>query len=160
MTTDRLNYTTPEWNTLQTAVVGAGFYVRKLTPGFFDSWRAKHEAEETIEEGKELDSLFFRQLCDVDDFKSYLPKNVSRTPAAIEAVVLQAIDESINILAEKDPKIIPAFKSLLLDIAHETAEEVDGISAEEKSAISKIEKVINGDLDFLESWRVSEPFND
>ena len=160
MPTTRADYTTPEWNTLQTAVVGVGFYVRKLSPNFFDSWRAKHAAEETLDAAEgESDLLFFKQLSDVDDFKSYLPKNVSRTAEAVEAPVLHAIDESINILQEKDPKLVPAFKQLLLDIAHETADEVDGISSTEQRALDIIYKVINGEVDFKDSWRMSEPFN-
>jgi hypothetical protein len=39
------------------------------------------------------------------------------------------------------------------------AEELDGISPKEKSALDKIEKIINGNVDYLESWRLSDPFN-
>ena len=161
MNTTRADYTTPEWNTLQTAVVGVGFYVRKLTPNFFDSWRTKHAAEETVEETEEeSDELFFKQLCDIDDFKSYIPKHVPRTAQGVETPVLTAIEASLHILEEKDPHVLPAFKNLLLEIAHETADEVDGISPKEQEAITKIVKVINGELTYNDSWRMAEHFSD
>lgn len=160
MKTTRKNYTYPEWNTLQAAIVGVGFYVRKLAPNTFDSWRARRAAEHIVDEIEDdHDDEFFRQLCDTDDFKSYLPKHVPRDAGAIESYVLQAIEAAVHILEQKDPSKLRSFKELLLEIAHETADEVDDISPAERHAINKITKVLNGELEFTDSWRLSKPFD-
>lgn len=160
MSTTRNNYTAPEWNTLQAAIVGVGFYVRKLAPNALDSWRARRAAENIIDDIEDdHDDTFFRQLCDTDDFKSYLPKHVPRDADAIESYVLQAIEAAIHILEEKDPTKLAAYKSLLLEIAHETADEVDDISPQERQALGKIIRVLNGELEFADSWRMTQPFD-
>jgi hypothetical protein len=145
--TTRSDYTYPEWNTLQSAVVGTAFYIRKLTPGFFDQIRVKYSANKLIDnlEDNHADK-FFQQLLNVDNFKSRVPKFVPRSAKGIGVPVLQAIDASLEILEKKDPAKIEPFERLILEIANETADAVDGISPKEQAAINEIIEVLNGRL--------------
>ncbi len=145
--TTRSDYTYPEWNTLQSAVVGTAFYIRKLTPGFFDRIRIKYSANKLIDnlEDNHADK-FFKQLLNVDNFKSRVPKFVPRNAKGIGVPVLQAIDASLEILEKKDPAKIEPFERLILEIANETADAVDGISAKEQAAINEIIEVLSGRL--------------
>ncbi len=145
--TTRSDYTYPEWNTLQSAVVGTAFYIRKLTPGFFDQIRVKYSADKLIDnlEDNHADK-FFQQLLNVDNFKSRVPKFVPRSAKGIGVPVLQAIDASLEILEKKDPAKIEPFERLILEIANETADAVDGISPKEQAAINEIIEVLNGRL--------------
>jgi hypothetical protein len=145
--TTRSDYTYPEWNTLQSAVVGTAFYIRKLTPGFFDQIRVKYSADKLIDnlEDNHADK-FFQQLLNVDNFKSRVPKFVPRNAGAIEVPVLQAIDASIEILNKKDPAKIEKFERIILEIAQVTADAVDGINPQEQQAINEIIEVLNGRL--------------
>jgi hypothetical protein len=145
--TTRSDYTYPEWNTLQSAVVGTAFYIRKLTPGFFDQIRVKYSADKLIDnlEDNHADK-FFQQLLNVDNFKSRVPKFVPRSAKGIGVPVLQAIDASLEILEKKDPAKIEPFERLILEIANETADAVDGISPKEQAAINEIIEVLSGRL--------------
>ena len=156
--TTRADYSTPEWNTLQAAIVGAGFYVHRLTPGFFANWRAKRAGKDHVNDVRETGDILFEQLCDTDDFISPFPKHVKKSTVAVEAFVLQAVDEALNILSEKDPQALVSYKKLILDIAQETAQEVNGVSLQEREALDKIKRVVTGDLDFKDSWRLAEPY--
>ena len=145
--TSRKDFTYPEWNTLQAAVVGTSFYIRKLTPGFFDQLRVKYSANKFLDELEESQpDPFFKQLLNVDGFKSRVPKFVPRSAGGIEVPVLQAIDASLEILSKKDPSKIESFEKLILEIAHSTADSIDGISPQESRAINEIIEVLNGRL--------------
>jgi hypothetical protein len=145
--TSRADYSYPEWNTLQSAVVGTAYYIRKLTPGFFDQLRIKYSSDKFIDSLEENHSdQFFQQLLNIDNFKSRVPKFVPRNAGGIEVPVLQAIDASIEILNKKDPAKIEKFERIILEIAQVTADAVDGISSSEQMAINEIIEVLNGRL--------------
>jgi hypothetical protein len=145
--TSRADYSYPEWNTLQSAVVGTAFYIRKLTPGFFDQLKLKYSTDKLIDSLEESHTdVFFQQLLNTDNFKSRIPKFVPRSAGGIEVPVLQAIDASIEILYKKDPGKVELFERLILEIAEQTADAIDGISPHEQQAINEIIQVLNGRL--------------
>lgn len=159
MSTTRADYTYPEWNTMQTAVIGTGFLVRKLTPNFFESWKAKRAAENIINHHEENNSdNFFRELCDEEDFKSRVPGYLPRSAGAMEVPVLQAIDASLDILRKKDPSKLEPFKDLILHIANATADSVDGISEQEQHAIDSIYTALQDKQNFGDLDDLTNPF--
>lgn len=160
MNTSRADYTSPEWNTLQTAVIGTGFYIRKLTPNLFEGWKAKKVAESIIDETEEKSSdAFFRQLCDEQDFKSLVPRYLPRDFGTMEVPVLQAIDASIDILTAKDPAKLNDFKNLILYIAEATADSVHGTSHKEEQAIENIRQVLNNHKNMGDLSDLTKPFD-
>lgn len=159
MSNFRAEYTTPEWQTLQTAIIGTGFYIHKLSPNFLEAWRTKRAANDVIDDAEDDHTdEFFRELCDTDDFKSKIPKHLPRDAAVIEVPVLQAISHSLHILAAKDASKVEPFKQLIREIAYSAADEANEVSASERAAITKIEAALDGSYDFGDLTELTNPF--
>jgi hypothetical protein len=160
MNTARPDYTTPEWNTLQSAVAGAGLYIVEFAPNFFENWREKRIADGVISnEEKYINDPFFKELCDLKDFKFDLIKGLQRKDVgAIEAPILLSIAESIHILADKDPAKLPIFKHLIAHIAAVTANSINDISPTERQALDKINQALEAPESFGDLSALAHPF--
>jgi hypothetical protein len=159
--TTRADYSTPEWNTLQTAILGCAFYIRKLAPNFIDGWRAERAAISVIDDEETYEQdVFFEQLCDTAGYKTRIPDYLPRTPDVMEVPILQAIAESINILQAKDPQRIAMFKSLIEHIASVAAESDTEVSPEEQHAVNKIREALNNPDEFGNLADMIHPYSD
>ena len=157
--TRRKDYSYPEWNTLQSAVLGTAEYIMKLSPGFFEELKIKYTVNKMLNDlENEESNIFFKQLFNFKGFKSRVPKYVPRDAGGIEVPVLQAIDASIEILSKKDPSLIEPFERLILEIANVTADAADGISPQESRAINEIIEVLNGRLQVASEKEVVNAF--
>lgn len=161
MNTTRADYTSPEWNTLQSAVAGSGLYIVELAPNYFDSWREKRIADGVIDnEEKYIHDPFFKELCDLKDFSfdlvNHLPRN--KDAGVIEAPILEAIAESITILTEKDPAKVPIFKHLIAHIAAVTANSIHNISPSEQQALTKINIALDEPESFGDLSNLAHPY--
>jgi F0F1-type ATP synthase alpha subunit len=141
-------------------VAGAGLYIVELAPNFFENWREKRLADGIISnEEKYINDPFFKELCELKDFKFDLINGLQRKDVGvIEAPILEAIAESINILTAKDPAKLPVFKHLIAHIAAVTANSIDDISPTEQQALDKINQALNAPDSFGDLSALTHPF--
>lgn len=136
--TSRQNYTTPEWQTLQTAIIGTIRYVMLAETGLFNDLKDKIIANETMHNFvKEANSELLKELIDFDGFKWPIPSYGIEDSDAIEPTVLTSISKSVEILNNHDPENALLFKNLILALAHHTANN-DSINEVENEQYSKV----------------------
>ena len=73
-----------------------------------------------------------------------MPELPRRPPEAVEAVVLPALRESVEILRAKAPEEAAAFRDVVLDAAARVGAAVGGFSEAEAAARDKIREALAG----------------
>ncbi len=120
--TSRESFTTPDWQTLQTAVIGTIYYLTMGKSGFLDDFIDKRIANKTLDQYKDqTQSLFIEDLVNLKDYKWPIPKYGRQDAEAIEPTVLKSISDSIAVINQQDPTILTLFKNLVLVLAYNIA---------------------------------------
>lgn len=135
----RADFTTPQWSILQTAIIGSARYVSLQNNGLIDDWKESRTIKEVIKHTKDNNFYgFFRDLCNFDKYKSPIPKSCLDSADAIEAPVLSALRQSIELIKQKDPSKIDDFQNFILNLAFLVADSDSGITVQEQKAIDNI----------------------
>jgi hypothetical protein len=135
------DFTEEEWDTLQTGVTGAGFWMTIADRGFFDTFKessalAKHLAEAR----KSSESTLVRDLGATKGtgfgWKS--------SPEEIEAQTVAALGSAVQILETKAPDELDAYRSFVLDVAESVGAAAEGGETAEAGTLEKIRAALGG----------------
>lgn len=135
----RTDFTAPEWQELQTAVMGTIRYMTLISPNFYGDIKETLVARQTIHNyTDQIQSGFIKELVDTSDYESPIPEYASDSAGGLEPPVLRAITNSVAAIQKRDPESVPLFKNLILKLAYRTAEARKGINPDENAAFQKI----------------------
>jgi hypothetical protein len=136
----RTDFTTPEWQELQTAILGTIRYITLASPNFFGDIKEQIIAKKAIENfATSSNSNFINELADFNDFKSYSLPNINKLSAdELETPVLMAIAKSKEAIAKRDDDSAVMFVNLIKKIAHDVASAHEKMSNAEQNAYTKV----------------------
>jgi hypothetical protein len=122
--------------TLKTGAFGAIYLVSDAASGFIDMIRESFAASGALADtsGQVREALT----------TGGLPQLPRRPPSAVEAVVLPALHESVEILRAKAPDELDAFRDAVLDAAARVAGAAGGVDPAEAAALDKIRAALVG----------------
>lgn len=155
----REDFTTPEWQQLQTAVLATIEYVTLKSPHIYGDYVDRHRAKQSIHQYKDKqDSELIRDLTDFDDYKSPIPEHATKTADSIEGPTLRSLTESVAMIRQRDARAVALFKNLILKIAYNTAKARIRISPAENEALIKISLALEKEPEVLhKKWDPSNP---
>ena len=141
--TSRPDFTTPEWQTLQTAVISTIYYLTLSDPNFIEDFVDKHIANKALDQYKDqTQSVFINDLVNLKHYKWQIPKYGRQDASALEPTVVQSINEAITKLNQHDQTVLPLFKNLILALAHKIAV-YNNASTQENYHYNKIVEIFN-----------------
>jgi hypothetical protein len=116
--------------TLKTAAFGAVFLVSNADPGFFSMLRESFAASGALAGSTGL----------VKDVMTAgaLPRLPKDSPEQVEAVVLPALRQSVQILTAKVPEELENYRTTVLGAANRVANAAEGVSADEEAMLAKV----------------------
>jgi hypothetical protein len=129
------DFSEQEWETLRKGAMGAGMLVSISDRGFFDSFKeagalAKHVAKARENQSSEL----LRDLAG----ERGTGFGVTDSPAEVEQGTLDALRSATELLQQKAPDELPAYREFVIGVARSVAEAASGGENEEALAIGKI----------------------
>ncbi|HEU4423847.1 MAG TPA: hypothetical protein VFR67_15050 [Pilimelia sp.] len=122
--------------TLKTAAFGAVYLVSNADPGLLDMLRESFAASGSLAGSSEQ----VRGVLTTGP----LPILPRHPPEAVEATVLPALRESVEILRRKAPEELETFREVVLDAAARAAGAAGGFSEAEAAARDKIRDALAG----------------
>ena len=135
--TTKAAFTEDEWRELQWAVADTVTYVSMADPGFWDTLKESKGAAKFMAGVKTTgDDELVRDLA--ANFKVGRDKTATSNPAEIASAVCDRIGSAAQIVAQKAPDDLPAFKEFILGVAQATAEAAKGVAPAETDALEKI----------------------
>ena len=131
----------PEIATLRKGAMGAGLLVAVSDRGFFDTFKeagtmAKHVA--AARAGSQ--SAVVRQVAE-DGGTGF---SLTTPPHELESGTLSALGSAVELLQERAPAELDAYKAFVLDLARSVSAAAGGGDEAEAGTIAKIESVLNG----------------
>lgn len=135
--TTKAAFTEDEWQILQWAVADTVTYVSIADPGLWDTLKESTAAAKFMAGVKTSgDDELVRDLA--AHFKVGRDKTTTSNPAEISAAVCDRIGSAAQLVAQKAPADLPAFKEFILGVAQATAEAAKGMAPGETDALEKI----------------------
>jgi hypothetical protein len=132
------DFSAEEWRVIELAMMDTMAYMSLVDPGFWASFReAGAVAKFLLGRHKESPSELVRELA--SDIHSRRDEEVVSHPANMEAPILARIKDATELVAEKAPEDLGAFKDLIRGVANSAAMAAEGVSENERSAIEKID---------------------
>jgi hypothetical protein len=122
--------TDDEKRTLKTAAFGAVFLVANADPGFFSMLRESFAASGALAGSTGL----VKEVVTA----GALPKLPKDSPEQVEAAVLPALRQSVQILAAKAPAELENYRTTVLAAADRVANASEGVSAREAEMLAKV----------------------
>jgi hypothetical protein len=122
--------TDEEKQTLKTAAFGAVFLVSNADPGFFSTLRESFAASGALAGSTGL----VKEIMTA----GALPRLPKDSPERVEAAVLPALRESVNILTAKAPDELENYRMTVLAAADRVAKASEGVSAHEAAMLAKV----------------------
>lgn len=145
--TSRESFTTPDWQTLQTAVIGTIYYLTMGRSGIVDDFIDKRIAHKTLDLYKaQTQSSFIEDLVNLKDYKWPIPKYGRQNAEAIWPTVLKSISDSITVINQQDPTILTLFKNLVLTLAYNIATNNDASPKENQQYLNIVTAFENNAL--------------
>lgn len=129
-------FTDANRQTLKTGAFGAVYLVSNADPGFLEMFKESFAASGALADSS-------RQVRDVLT-TGPLPILPRHPPEAVEAAVLPALRESVEILRRKAPDELAAFRDVILDATARAAGAAGGFSEAEAAARDKIRDALSG----------------
>ena len=125
-----------ELETLRKGARGAGLFVALSDRGFFDTFKeAGALAKHLTEARKASDSPVIREVAEGASTKF----GMTDSPDEIERETFDALRESTQILQEKAPDEVDAYRRFVLDLARSVSSAAGGGDEAEAAAIAKLE---------------------
>jgi len=120
---------------MQEGVTGAGMFVALADRGFFDSFKEANALAHHLREAHEHnDSVLVRDLATGHD----RPFGMTDSPEKVEQSTVATLEQAIAVLEAKSPEDLPAYRTLVLDVAQSVAEAAKGVSTQENQALDRI----------------------
>lgn len=140
----RQNFTTPEWQTLQSSLIFTAKYIslsqKSLIGDFYEKINASYVLKKYTE--TYLDT-FLTSLADYSEYKFPIDIDQLDQPEAIEPPTIQSIKESKIILSKYDTESLEIYKKLIRDLAIETAEISGDVNESEVNCVNIIVEELN-----------------
>ena len=156
----RSNFSSPEWYTLQTVIIGTIKYVSMSSPHFYGDLKESIIAKQSLKEfAKTNNSNFIDELADFNNHKSVIPEHKDDDARSLEAPLMSKLSESIEIIKKRDPAMATLFKNLILKLAYDVARGRIKISNEENQAIRKIAIALETPPFKNKRWSPDKPLN-
>ena len=137
----KADFTEPEWEAMQKGISGAGMLVAISEPGFFDTFKeasalAKHLAAAHAQSDSEL----VRELATVHGN----PFGLTASPQEVEQGTVDSLHAAVAALEAKAPDDLPAYRTVVLDVAQSVAEAAKGVAPTETGALEKVKAAVGG----------------
>ena len=134
-------FTEDEWKTMEKGVMGAGLLVSLSDPDFTDTFGeasaiAKYLAEQRSSAGSEL----MRELAGVRGRGGF---GITDSRGDVEAETMAALRSAQEVLAQKAPDEVGAYRDLVLGVAERAATAKSGVEESETAAIGKIKEALS-----------------
>ena len=137
----KADFTEQEWEALQKGVSGAGFLTALSDRSFFDSFKeagalARHmgEAQRTAQ------SELVRDLGETRGTGF----GITDSPAEIESETMDALRQAVQVLEQKAPEEVEAYKSFVIEVAQSVGSAAGGGETAEAETVEKIRAALNG----------------
>ena len=130
----RTDFTEEEWKELQQGVTGAGLLVSAAHRDFTDTFGEASTVARRLAAHRESESELVRELAE-----SHSPGfGLIASPKEVVEGTIAALGAAVNVLGEKAPDELEAYRGLVLDVATAAAEAKGGVKDEESVAIERI----------------------
>jgi hypothetical protein len=137
----KADFTEQEWEALQKGVSGAGFLTALSDRSFFDSFKeagalARHMGEAQRTAQSEL-------VRDLGETRA-TGFGLTDSPAEIESETMDALRQAVQVLEQKAPEEVEAYKSFVLEVAQSVGSAAGGGETAEAETVEKIRAALNG----------------
>jgi hypothetical protein len=137
----KADFTEQEWEALQKGATGAGFMVAISDRSFFDSFKeagalARHMAEAQRTAQSEL----VRELGETRGAGF----GITDSPVEVESETMASLQQAIQVLEQKAPDEVEAYKSFVIEVAQSVGSAAGGGETAEAETVEKIRAALNG----------------
>jgi hypothetical protein len=137
----KADFTEAEWQTLEWAVSDTVTYLSLADPGVWDTFKeAKGAAKYMAEVRKSGENALVRELAGA--WKMKRDKDISGNIVDISGEVVERVNEAVEVLSDKSPEDVDAFKAFIIGVAKATAEAAHGTGPTEADAVAKLEAAL------------------
>jgi hypothetical protein len=134
-------FTDDEWHILQWAVTDTMAYLSVADHGFWDTFKEASAAAKFMAHAKaDTQSLLIHDLA--GDIKMGRDKQVTHDMAGMSQEVAERVREAKDLVQQKSPDDVEAFKTFILGVAQATAEAAHGVDAHEQAAIETLQTAL------------------
>ncbi len=130
----KADFTEEEWGTLEKGVTGAGLLVAVSDKGFFDSFGEATTMAKHLAAGSGSDSPLVRDLAHTRAHGF----SMRSSPQELEQQTIDGIRSATELIGQKAPGDLEAYKAFVLDIAQSVAEAKKGVAPSEEASLGKI----------------------
>ena len=128
------DFTEDEWNALQQGVTGAGLLVSSAHRDFTDSFGEAGTIAKQLAAHRESESQLVRELAGTRGTGFGLVAS----PTEVVEETINALGAASEVLGQKAPDELEAYRSFVLDVATAAAEAKGGVKDEERQALDRI----------------------
>jgi tellurite resistance protein len=128
------DFTEDEWKELQQGVTGAGLLVSAAHRDFTDSFGEASTVAKQLAAHRESESQLVRDLAGTHTTGFGLVAS----PKEVAEGTINALGAAVEVLGNKAPDELEAYRRLVLDVATAVAEAKGGVKDEETAAIERI----------------------
>jgi hypothetical protein len=137
----KADFSEAEWQVLRWAVSDTMAYLSMADPGLWDTFKEAGAAAKYMAGIKVAgDNALMRELAGDTNMKR--DKEVAGNPADIAGEVVERVTEAAELVANKAPEDLEAFKALVIGVAKATAAAAKGTGPAEVAAIERLEKTL------------------
>jgi len=137
----RADFTDDEWKAMQTGISGAGMLVAVSDKGFWDTFKEASALAKHIAAAHEKnESVLVREIADIH----HNPFGFTASEQEVEQGTVGALNAAVAALQAKAPDDLPAYRTLVLEVANSVAEAAGGVKPGETNAIATIEAALGG----------------
>ena len=134
-------FTEDEWHVLQWAVTDTMTYLSLADKGFLDTFKEATAAAKFMAKAKaDATSPLVHDLA--GDLKMGRDKQVTRDPADMAREVADRVREAKQLVQQKSPQDVEAFKAFILGVAKATAEAAHGVDEHEARAMETLQAAL------------------
>jgi HEAT repeat protein len=134
----KADFTEEEWTELKQGVTGAGLLVASAHRDFTDSFGEAKAVAAQLAAHRDSDSELVRELSGTHGTGFGL---VASSKEVVEDTIT-ALGASVDLLGEKAPDELEAYRAFVLDVASAAAEAKGGVKDEESAAIERIREAL------------------
>ena len=127
-----------EWETLEKGVTGAGLLVAVSDKGFFDTFGEATTMAKHLAAGSGSESPLIRDLAHTRAHGF----SMRSSPQEIEQQTLDGIRSATEIIGQKSPSDLDAYRAFVIDIAQSVAEAKKGVAPSEAESLGKIKDAL------------------
>jgi hypothetical protein len=134
-------FTDDEWHVLQWAVTDTMSYLAVADHGFWDTFKEASAAAKFMAHAKaDATSPLIHELA--GDIKMGRDKQVAHDMSDMAGEVSKRVREARDLVQQKSPADVEAFKAFILGIARATAEAAHGVDEHEAAALQTLEAAL------------------